>query len=154
MAVVETSVLQWSKKSRGWLHKWKLLEEVQTHQVSIWDTLDLWTHKCSCSCWLQGQSYSWELYSMRAFIWTTIRCRSTLQVRKSMFASVITCELIVSTYCIGQPALTFLFHLEEFQSTDYLLEQHQYCMHYLGRHNNNLNPCLWPQFYSITEHKH
>ena len=78
----------------------------------------------------------------------------TLQVRKSVFGSAITSELIASTYCIGQPVLTLLFRLEELQGTDYLLEQHQYSMHYLGRHSNNLNPCLWPQFYRITEGKH
>lgn len=71
-----------------------------------------------------------------------------------MFGPAITSELTASAYCIGQPVLTLLFHLEELQGTDYLLEQHQYPTHYLGRHSNSLKRCLWQQFYRITECKH
>lgn len=32
--------------------------------------------------------------------------------------------------------------------------KHQYCMHLLRRHSNNLNTCLWPQFYTMIKGKH
>jgi len=80
--------------------------------------------------------------------------KHTTNQKKYILVLLLPLDLIASTYCISQPVLTLLFHLEELQGTDYLVEQHQYSMHHLGRHSNNLNLYLQPQFYRITEGTH
>lgn len=151
MAVVETSVLQWPKKSRGWLHKWKLLEEVQTHQVSIWDTLDPWTYA-------HAPLTSKTKLLLRALLNEGFHMSNNLVWKHTTSKKKYVCFChYLWAHCFNLlhwPACSHSSLSSRTSEHRLPFGATQYCMHFLGRHNNNLNPCLWPQFYAITEHEH